>query len=194
MSGQLLVLEGPDGVGKTTIADGLEARLKARGISVRRFSSPGNQEGTLGALVYAIHHEPKRFGLTRLPSEALQALHVAAHLDLIDNDIKPALGAGHFVLLDRFWWSTWVYGRKHGTAQRTLDALIHAEQVHWGPIVPVGVVLLNRPNVEQQLTDLYEELGKAQSAQQLVWRISNSHSPDETVSAIMHLITPFLRS
>ncbi len=194
MSGQLLVLEGPDGVGKTTIADGLEERLKTGGIAVRRFSSPGNQAGTLGALVYAIHHEPKRFGLTRLPSEALQALHIAAHLDMIDNDVKPAIIAGDFVLLDRFWWSTWVYGRQHDAARHTLDALIQAEQIHWDPIVPLAVILLNRSNGDQRLAQLYQQLGEIQSAHYPVLHVSNSLSPHETVSAIMHLVGPLLKS
>lgn len=194
MSGQLLVLEGPDGVGKTTIADGLEERLKTGGIPVRRFSSPGNQAGTLGALVYAIHHEPRQFGLTRLPSEALQALHIAAHLDMIDNDVKPAIKAGDLVLLDRFWWSTWVYGRQYNAARPTLDALIQAEQIHWDPIVPRAVILLNRSNGDQQLAQLYEQLGGIQSAHHPVLQVSNSLSPHETVSAIMHLVSPLLMS
>jgi dTMP kinase len=157
------------------------------------FSFPGSEKGTLGALVYAIHHQPDRFGLNRIPPEALQALHTAAHLEMIDNDIRPALRAGHFVLLDRFWWSTWVYGRRYGAALATLDALIRAEQTHWAPIIPIAVILLKRGRGDQNLTDLYEELGQIESARHPVLRIPNELSPEETVSTIMGSVTALLR-
>ena len=49
--GRLLVLEGPDGVGKTTLAKVLTESLAERGLKTLLLSFPGQEAGTIGALV-----------------------------------------------------------------------------------------------------------------------------------------------
>jgi dTMP kinase len=105
---------------------------------------PGREPGTLGKLVYDIHHDPKSFDIPRMAEAAKQALHVAAHLDAIERRIGPLLHEGEHVLLDRFWWSTWVYGVIGGVSMNVLEALIEAERIQWGSIQPSLVVLLDR--------------------------------------------------
>jgi dTMP kinase len=61
----------------------------------------------------------------------LQTLHVAAHLDAIERKILPALEAGTWVILDRYWWSTWVYGIEQGISSTYLEPVIKAEQARW---------------------------------------------------------------
>ena len=105
MAGQLIIFEGPDGVGKSTISREVQKRLQLYGENSDLLTFPGREEGTLGQLVYKIHHEPEKLGLTSLTGSSLQVLHIAAHLDSIESRIIPALAEGKTVLLDRYWWS-----------------------------------------------------------------------------------------
>jgi dTMP kinase len=52
--------------------------------------------------VYGIHHDPSAYGVADLGATARQALHVAAHLDVMERAILPALRAGKHVILDRY--------------------------------------------------------------------------------------------
>ena len=129
--GSLIVFEGPDGVGKSTIAAGVAQALQSRGIACKLLSFPGRDEGSLGKLVYDLHHAPEAFGISALTPAARQALHVAAHLDVIERVILPALAAGANIVLDRFWWSTIVYGQSAGIADKVLDTLVAPELALW---------------------------------------------------------------
>ena len=129
--GRLIVFEGPDGVGKSTLSLALANRLKAVGLMCRHLSFPGKEPGTVGRLVYDVHHDPAEYGIEKITAASLQALHIAAHLDAIEQRILPDLSEGHWVILDRFWWSTWVYGRVAGMERTTLDALIQVGRLHW---------------------------------------------------------------
>ena len=63
-----------------------------------------------------------------------QLLHIAVHVNAIIERIQPALKRGVTIILDRFWWSTWVYGRLDGVSSNTLDAMIGIEQEVWADI------------------------------------------------------------
>jgi thymidylate kinase len=142
--GKLIVLEGPDGVGKSTIAAAIAAAMEAQGVPVKLLAFPGNQIGTLGRLVYKIHHTPAQFDVREITAAGKQALHIAAHLDAIEREIIPALQNGQHVVLDRFWWSTWVYGTVGGINPRILRRLIDVELAQWGSVYPALVILLRR--------------------------------------------------
>lgn len=133
---RLVVFEGPDATGKSTISTAFTQALQRRGIPAQAFAFPGKISGTIGELVYRLHHTPTAFGIQSLTACSLQALHIAAHLDAIETMIRPALERGQTVVLDRFWWSTWVYGTVGGGSEQVLDALIEAERVAWGPWQP----------------------------------------------------------
>ena len=100
--------------------------------------------GTIGRLVYDIHHDPVQYGVEKITAASLQALHIAAHLDAIERLILPDLSEGRWVILDRFWWSTWVYGRVARVERTTLDALIQAERLHWKGVQPDAFFLIDR--------------------------------------------------
>ena len=143
-TGKLIVFEGVDGVGKTTLSQNLAARLNDAGVSCEYLSFPGREHGSLGRLVYELHHNPSDLGVTDINLESLQIMHIAAHIDAIENRIIPAINAGRWIVLDRYWWSTWVYGGVLGISKRSLKAMIKLEQPHWKRIEPSVLFLVER--------------------------------------------------
>jgi thymidylate kinase len=196
MAAKLIVFEGPDGVGKSTLAQQLAATLTARGVRCDVSTFPGREVGTLGEHVYELHHYPDRFGVTNIPAVSLQFLHVAAHLDAITNRILPALNAGRWIVLDRYWWSAWVYGITAGARRETLEAMIAAEKTEWAGIVPAIVFLVRRsaPLHEESmdrwrtLVSAYNALALAEESCYPVYQLDNEGSVAETVQNAMHTL------
>jgi len=81
MSGRLIVFEGPDAVGKSTLVQYLRVLLDQNQLTNETLSFPGDRPGTIGKLVYDLHHAPGKFGIEQISPIGLQALHIAAHLD-----------------------------------------------------------------------------------------------------------------
>src|ERR1035438_1518496 len=79
--GRLIVFEGMDGSGKSALSEALARVLTDQGSAARLVAFPGRIPGTLGQLVYKIHHDSNAYGIDRLAPSSLQALHIAAHLD-----------------------------------------------------------------------------------------------------------------
>lgn len=142
--GRLIIFEGVDASGKTTLCDELHRFLCNKGKFVNIFHFPGIQKGTLGELVYRIHHlHDSEFGLKTIDPCAIQLLHVAAHVDTIESKIKPALHRGEWVILDRFWWSTYIYGFDNGVQEPQLQYMINVEKFAWGTIIPDIIFLVD---------------------------------------------------
>ncbi len=143
-TGHLYVFEGPDGVGKSSVSEAFAHALETEGHSVWHTAFPGNEEGTLGKLVYEVHHNSSAYGIESLDPVSLQALHVAAHVDAIRQRILPRLREGVSVVLDRFWWSTFVYGLVGGVDRNSLDAMLSLERLHWQSAQPDMLFLIDR--------------------------------------------------
>jgi thymidylate kinase len=195
--GKLIVFEGPGGVGKSTLAREVAAMLDGRGTPCDLLAFPGREPGTLGHHVYHLHHDPTRFGVVDIPPASLQLLHVAAHIDAIANRILPALRAGRTVILDRFWWSTWVSGLVGGVARKSLEAVIAVEKAEWGDVVPAVAFLVRRDaplRAEQpmdrwrQLLPAYLDLAQAEEARHLVDRLDNEGTVAEAVERALAII------
>jgi thymidylate kinase len=152
-----MAFEGPDGVGKTTVSFEVARALRERGHDCVLFAFPGSEQGTLGRHIYELHHDPQRFSIARLTPLALQTLHVAAHVEAIETCIRPAFERGATILLDRYWWSTWVYGSVSGVNRTRLRALLAFEHRVWKDLEPVRVLLLRRRGVSDQLAKLYDQ-------------------------------------
>lgn len=148
--GKLFVFEGPDGSGKSTLSRAFARELNAWGFCCDWFSFPGTEIGTLGKHVYDIHHDPGTAGIKKLNPTSVQLLHIAAHVDTIETRIIPALKQGRYVVLDRCWWSTIVYGKISGVSRRALEAMVEVERLYWASILPNHVFLLRRNDAREQ--------------------------------------------
>ena len=101
--GRLITIEGLDGAGKTTLAEGLERELGARGLEPELLREPGGVEAS--ERIRALVKDP---ALSISPrTEAL--LYAAARAQLVEEGLAPALEEGRLVLLDRFLDSSLAY-------------------------------------------------------------------------------------
>ncbi|MBI4524758.1 MAG: AAA family ATPase [Deltaproteobacteria bacterium] len=189
--GKLIVLEGPDGVGKSTLSKVLTEKLSEANIPCEHLSFPGKEEGTIGRLVYDLHHDPGAFGLHKVTPASWQALHIASHLDAIEQRILPALSEGRWVVLDRFWWSTWVYGNASAIDRRSLDAMTRLERFHWNGVKPAVVFMIDRDqNVSEdktrgQLRAGYHAILKKERGRYPIRVIQNDGSLNESLDQLL---------
>jgi dTMP kinase len=110
----LITIEGLDGAGKTTLAQGLVREIAARGRSVELLREPGGV-----ALSERIRDLVKDPALT-VGAHAEALLYAAARAQLVQERLLPLLDAGALVLLDRFVDSSLAYqgaGRELGVEQ-----------------------------------------------------------------------------
>lgn len=101
--GQLIVLEGPEGVGKTTQLRRLAEWLTTHGRTVLAVREPGGT--VVGDEIRRILLDPASDIVPR--AEAL--LFMASRAQLIEREIRPALERGDIVLVDRFFLATYAY-------------------------------------------------------------------------------------
>jgi dTMP kinase len=154
MKGHLFVFEGVDGVGKTSIIELLYKELVKQKISVKIIGFPGYEKGTLGHLIYNIHDNPNNFNISSIDPSSIQLLHVAAHIDSINKEIIPALINNTIVLLDRYWWSTYIYGKISGIKVSTLNKIIEIEKDYWNTILPDKLFFIKRTTSLKQVIDV----------------------------------------
>jgi thymidylate kinase len=197
MSGQLFIFEGPDGTGKTTLSHRLVERLTSQGHCASYISSPGHIEGSLGKLVYHLHHSPEQHRLSGVTRAAKQLLHVAAHIDALQTTIIPALESGEIVVMDRFWWSTIAYGKASGMDPESLRLIIDLELHHWKHYRPTAVFLLVRSTparmehssaMHKLLGDAYAELEATEKAKYAVHRVSTACTIEESFDDVLSVV------
>lgn len=198
MSGRLIVFEGPDGVGKSRLATEIGNHLESRGIETLQVSFPGNNDNTLGRLIYNLHHfHEEQFRIPTVSPLSLQVLHLAAHIDQIDSVIRPGIVSGKWVILNRFWWSTWVYGRVAGIDDNYLELITDIEKHYWGSIRPAAIFLIKRTTplrhensaeIFEKLSDFYRELAQRERTLDVVHDVENIE-----VSASLEVIKKALR-
>jgi dTMP kinase len=193
-NGKLYVLEGIDNVGKTTLATELVISLSTRAKRAHYAAFPGYIDGTLGKLVYDIHHAPNKCGLQTLTASSLQALHLAAHLEMIEREILPRLADGTDIVLDRYWWSMMAYGTVAGVSTTLLEHLRAAEEVCWGQCVPAALFIIRRArdmtDVDLKLSEAYSDLIDRQQDVHPIHIINNDQTLNtvlETVQALLSL-------
>jgi thymidylate kinase len=196
MAGKLIVFEGVDGIGKSALSKEVTRRLVNTDVAIASLAFPGNDPGTLGSLIYQIHHDPESFRVSAISALALQTLHVAAHLDAIETKIIPLIDAGTWIILDRYWWSTWVYGIERRIDPVYLQPVIEAELARWGPLKPDLIFMVDRSEAVRaehdaetflRLRMAYKELAERERECYRVVSINNENFEQSTEVIWMHL-------
>lgn len=104
-TGKLLVIEGTEGAGKSTMVSFLHAYLQSQSKRVLITREPGGTP--MGEVVRSlVKDEQDKDPLT--PMAELLLLY-AARVQHLEKVIKPALSEGIWVICDRFELSTWAY-------------------------------------------------------------------------------------
>ncbi len=106
MSGRLLVVEGPNGVGKTTVCAHLAAELRA--VDPRLHATTQPSQSPLGRLV--------RTAEATLTGRPLALAIAADRAHQVEEEIIPHLNAGFIVVCDRYVPSSLVLQRLDGIA------------------------------------------------------------------------------
>jgi dTMP kinase len=116
-SGCFVVIEGPEGAGKSTLARSLAERIRRGGVDLIAVREPG---GT--PLAEALRHE--LWHADRPWTPAAELLYIAtSRADLVTLVIRPALDQGKVVLSERYELSTFAYqGAGRG---------LPMDRVHW---------------------------------------------------------------
>ena len=132
-----VVVEGPEGAGKSTLVRGLTARLLADGRQVLPVREPGGTPLAEAARKIVLK------GRHDMPPAAELFLMLAARADLVERQIRPALAAGQVVLADRFDLST----RAYQVAGRGLpaDLVLGAIALATGRLTPDLTLVLDVP-------------------------------------------------
>lgn len=138
-AGRFISLEGGEGTGKSTQAKRLAAALAERGVHAVVTREPGGSEGAEAIRALLMNGEVSRWSPH---AEAL--LFAAARADHVERTIRPALGAGEWVIADRFLDSSRAY---QGAAGGIDDAAILALHGFGSKgLLPDRTILLTLPD------------------------------------------------
>jgi len=132
--GRLITIEGIDGAGKTTLAQGIHDELRRRGVELQLRREPGG-----AAAAERIREVVKDPGL-RIGARAEALLYAAARAQLVEEEIEPLLEQGSWVLLDRFVDSSLAY--QGGGRELGLDSVRKINQFATGGLRPDRTLLL----------------------------------------------------
>ena len=132
-----VVVEGPEGAGKSTLVRWLGTALRAEGREVLTVREPGGTPIAEAARKLALKSRHDRAYAAEL------FLFLAARADLVERVIRPALADGQIVIADRFGLSTIAYqvaGR--GLPRADVEAAL---RVATGGLTPDLTLILDVP-------------------------------------------------
>lgn len=136
-SGVFVVLEGGEGVGKTTQWQRLTEALRGAGHEVVAIREPGGTAA--GDEIRRVLLDPQ----SDLAAESEALLFAASRAQLVRAVIRPALARDAVVLVDRFLLSTYAYqGAGRGLP---MDALRATNHLATGGLAPDVTLLLSMP-------------------------------------------------
>jgi dTMP kinase len=205
VTARLITIEGLDGAGKSTLAEGLVRELSAAGTEVELLREPGGVEAS--ERIRELVQDPRLRVLPR--AEAL--LYAAARAQLVDELVRPLLGRGVAVLLDRFVDSSLAY--QGGARGLGIGRIAEINAFATGGLEPDLTLLLrvapsvgrsrqeDRSDVPDRLeredeeffervAAAYEEIAAAAPARVRV--IDASRSPEEVLSEALAAVTAVL--
>lgn len=136
-TGFFLVVEGPEGAGKTTLVAALAARLREAGADPLLVREPGGT--ALGERIRELLLDPA----SAIEPASELFLFLAARADLVARVVGPALSAGRVVLADRFQLSTEAY--QSGGRGLDREAVRQANRSATGGLDPGLTLVLDLP-------------------------------------------------
>jgi len=110
--GLFIVLEGPDGSGKSSIAEFMAEYLKEKGHEIEFSIEPAGSKicEKIRDIILDVENE-------EMSSEAEALLYAASRAQHVSEKIKPTIDSGKDLICERFYYSSLVYqgiGRKLG--------------------------------------------------------------------------------
>ncbi|MCG3132054.1 MAG: Thymidylate kinase [Phycisphaerae bacterium] len=127
LSGRFLVLDGPDGCGKSTQQAMLAERLTDAGLDVVCCRDPGGT--AIGDRIRSVLLD---YDLDAMNVRCETLLFMASRAQLVAEVIQPALASGKVVLCDRFVSSTCAYQGAAGfDPRKVIDLAWHAVGNLW---------------------------------------------------------------
>lgn len=120
MLGKLIVFEGIDGTGKTTLIDRAVSFLieKYGGENVVQTKDPGATK--LGTCIRKIMYED--VPTTEMAPGVPDLLFLSSHIQNWETVVKPSLEAGKWVVSDRWWYSQIAYMQHRTVPDRIAQA------------------------------------------------------------------------
>jgi dTMP kinase len=106
-SGTFVAIDGPNGVGKSTLLAMVADRLRRRGFSIHVTKEV--TDTSIGRFIHQVHSEYR--------GKTLALLVAADRQNHIERDILPALETHDFVITDRYVASSLVFQRLDGVKQ-----------------------------------------------------------------------------
>jgi len=138
LAGKFLVIDGPDGAGKTTQAGMLAEFLRAEGLTVREVRDPGGT--AIGGKIREVLLDPANAPMA-VACELM--LYMASRAQLAEEVIRPALAAGQCVLGDRYISASVAY---QGAGGIDPQAVRQAGRIAVGETRPDLTVVLDLPS------------------------------------------------
>ncbi len=133
--GRLITIEGIDGAGKSTLAQGLADALRTRRVEeVLLLREPGGVAAS--ERIRTLVKDPQ----LRVGARAEALLYAAARAQLVEEALEPALARGAWVLLDRFVDSSLAY--QGGGRGLGVDAIAAINAFATGGLAPDRTLLL----------------------------------------------------
>ena len=187
-----IVLEGIDGTGKSTQAKRLADDFRSRGKTVTLSREP--TDGPWGTL---LRNSAETGRLS--PEEELQAFY-NDRKQHVGELIKPALEAGHVVILDRYYFSMMAYQGARGFD----PAVIRRENESFAPVPDLLLILdldvdtaLKRIGSRGDTANEFEQRANLQRCREIFLSLKNepfarvidaNHSADEVAAGIRQAI------
>lgn len=139
-----LVLDGPDGCGKSTQARRLVEELRAEGRIVHHLREPGGTALGEALREILLTRQPGGFAIT---AEAEVLLFFASRAQLLNDCVRPALARGEVVICERYVSSTFAYqARASGVGEDFVLAIARLVLRELFP--PSLTILLDLPPAE----------------------------------------------
>lgn len=104
MKGLLIVFEGPDGSGKTTVLEKVYKKLLQDGYGIYKFREPGGTEISEKIREIILDNEN-----IKMSSRCEALLYAASRAQLVEEKLRPLLEKGSIILCDRFVMSSMLY-------------------------------------------------------------------------------------